>query len=253
MTADFSVPPDWYQTFFTGPVMRFWEAAVPAEATEAEVAFVIRHLRVRPAATVLDVPCGIGRHSLALAKAGFTVVGFDLSKAALLRAQTLAQAENVPARFVHSDMLRLEVDTPCDALICLGNSLGYFDPSLTQELLSRFASALRVGGRLIIDTSICAESVLPIAAERTFSFPGGSYVQEISYDSRQSIIQTRAQLSIEGEIHELRYRHFVMTSGELVRSLGVAGFETLGLYGDTNDAAFGPGSSRLLLVAERGA
>jgi hypothetical protein len=40
-----------------------------------------------------------------------------------------------------------------------------------------------------------------------------------------------------------------MTSGELVRSMRCAGFDVSALYGDTQDAAFGPGSPRLLLVA----
>jgi len=251
MTADFFVPSDWYQSFFTVPVMRFWEAAVPAEATAAEVAFVVRHLGMPSPATILDVPCGVGRHSRALAKAGFIVVGFDISEAALDRARAHARAENVAVRFVHADMLQLEAETPSDAIICLGNSIGYFEPARTESLLRRFAAALHVGGRLIIDTSICAESLLPIAADRRFAFPGGSYVQEIAYDAVRSILKTRAQLTIDGETHELRYRHFVMTSGELVRSLSTAGFDACGLYGDTQDAAFGPGSPRLLLVAVR--
>jgi cyclopropane fatty-acyl-phospholipid synthase-like methyltransferase len=252
MTPDFFVPPDWYQTFFTTPVMRFWEAAVPADATEAEVAFVARHVGVQPPATILDVPCGSGRHSVALAKAGFTAVGIDSSEAALRRAEALAREQKTAVRFMGSDMLEFDVGYQSDALICMGNSIGYFEPALTQKLLARFAAALRPGGRLIIDTSICAESLLPIATERSLSFPGGTYVTELAYDAAHSILKTRAQLTIDGEVHELRYRHFVMTSGELVRSLNSTGFDICSLYRDTQDAAFGPGSPRLLLVAELG-
>lgn len=261
MTADFSVPRDWYRTFFTGPVMRFWEAVVPQEATDSEVAFIRRHLPAQPPATLLDVACGCGRHALALAQVGFTVTGIDLSQAALSRAEALAQGACPPGpggarpalavRFVRSDMLELDIDTPHDALICMGNSLGYFEPALTHTLVQRFASALRPGGRMILDTSVCAESLLPIAAERSFSFPGGTYEQQMKYDVTQSVLDTQAQLTIDGRTHELRYRHFVMTSGELVRALDASGFDTLGLYGDTEDGAFRPGSPRLLLVATR--
>lgn len=79
----------------------------------------------------------------------------------------------------------------------------------------------------------------------------GTYQQEITYDASQSIINTRAQLTIDGRSHELRYRHFVMTSGELVRCVTDAGFAVCRLHGDTEDGAFGPGSPRLLLVAAR--
>jgi len=251
MTADLPVPADWYQTFFTDPVMRFWEAAVPQAATDREVVFILRHIVARPPASILDVPCGCGRHALALAKAGFTVTAMDLSVAALRRAVELGEACGAQVRFVRSDMLALQVDAPCDALVCLGNSLGYFEAARTQKLLRKFACALRAGGRLILDTSICAESVLPLASERSFSFPGGTYEQQITYDPLQSAIHTCAQLTIDGRTQELRYRHFVMTSGELVRSLRAAGFDVCALYGNTEDAPFHPGAPRLLLVAAK--
>ncbi len=255
MTAESRIPSDWYQTFFTAPVMRFWEAAVPQAATDAEVAFILRHIAAAPPASILDVPCGSGRHALALASMGFAVTGIDLSEASLGRAEALARSARLGAgaevRFARANMLELEVARPTDALLCLGNSLGYFEPALTHQLFCKFAAALRVGGRLIVDTSICAESVLPLATERVFSFPGGTYQQEITYDASQSIINTRAQLTIDGCKHELRYRHFVMTSGELVRSVTHAGFDLCRLCGDTEDGAFGPGSPRLLLVAAR--
>ena len=251
MTTDFFVPSDWYLNFFTGPVMRFWEAAVPPAATDADVAFLLRHLGSKPPARILDVPCGTGRHALGLAKAGFDVTGFDRSEAALARAVAIARTEGLPVRFARADMLEFEVDAPADGLICMGNSLGYFEPAMTVQLLHRFARSVRKGGRLILDTGICAESLLPLAAERSFSFAGGTYEQEIEYDVAQSLIRTRAHLTLDGERHELLYRHFVMTSGELLRSLRSAGFETRGLFGDTQDSPFAPGSPRLLLVADR--
>jgi cyclopropane fatty-acyl-phospholipid synthase-like methyltransferase len=231
--------------------MRFWETAVPSAATDADVAFIVRHAGLKRSAAILDVPCGAGRHSLALARAGFHVCGFDRSEPALERPVAIAKAEGLPARFENSDMLEFEVDAPADALVCMGNSLGYFEPALTAKLLGRFAAALRIGGRLIVDTSMCAESLLPFTPERSFSFPGGTYEQEMAYDPAQSILKTRAHLTLAGERHELRYRHFVMTSGELVRMVRNAGFEPRGLFGDTQDAPFAPGSPRLLLVAER--
>ena len=251
MTADFFVPSNWYQTFFTDSVMHFWDAAIPHAMTEAEVAFVVRHAGVHPPASILDVPCGTGRHALALGKAGFDVTGIDFTQAALERAAKNATAAGVGVRWLRSNMLELEVDEPRDALICMGNSIGYCEPALTGVLLHKLASALCVGGRLILDTSICAESLLPIQPPRAFSFEGGTYEREIVYDASRSIIKTRAQLTIDGSRQELLYQHFVMTSGELMRALRSAGFGNCALYGTTDDAAFGPGSPPLLLVAVR--
>jgi len=251
MTSDFSVPSDWYLTFFTDPVMHFWDAVVPPAATDAEIAFILRHLPLHPPARILDVPCGSGRHALALARKGFTVTGVDLAEAALSRARRSAETTGLAVRFVHSNMLEFEASEPSDALICMGNSIGYCEPALTCRLLRRFATALRRGGRLILDTSVCAESLLPIEPNDSFAFPGGSYERQLAYDPMRSVLSTRAYLSIDAERHELRYQHFVMTSGELVRSLRSAGFTVSALHGDTEDAPFGPGSPRLLLIAVR--
>lgn len=47
--------------------------------TDQEVGFLVEALGLSPADTVLDVGCGPGRHSLALARLGIRVVGVDIS------------------------------------------------------------------------------------------------------------------------------------------------------------------------------
>jgi SAM-dependent methyltransferase len=248
MTTSFSVPADWYKAFFSDPVVRFWDAVIPPQATQADVAFIMRHVGVVPPSTIADIACGTGRHAIALAKAGFEVTAIDASPAAL-KIGHAAACHGLPPNFQRSDMLKFKLAAPVDALICMGNSIGYFEPALTRKLLRRFAAALRDGGRLILDTGICAESLLPIAPERRLTFPGGYYDQEIHYDARESLINTRAHLTIDAESHELKYRHYVMTCGELVRMLGAVGFKVLALHADTDDSAFVMGSPRLLIVA----
>src|SRR5262245_9270755 len=70
---------DWYKTFFTGLIVESWLKAMPPEATAREVDFLRDQLRVAPPAKLLDVPCGGGRHSVALAAAGYQMTGVDIS------------------------------------------------------------------------------------------------------------------------------------------------------------------------------
>ena len=53
---------------------------------------------------VLDLACGPGRHSVALAKEGFKVTGVDLSPYLLQKAAGLSRDESVDVEWVREDM-----------------------------------------------------------------------------------------------------------------------------------------------------
>lgn len=250
MTDDINVPSTWYEDFFTGPVNLFWETMVPPEATAADLAFLTRHLPPPPA-RLLDVPCGAGRHALALARLGHEMVGVDLSEEAVGRASAAAAAEALPARFLRADMRRFPVEAPFDGAACLGNSLGYFRAAGLAAFFDRLAAAVRPGGRLVLDTHVCAESLLPLPEERAIAFDRGSYTRRMRYDVMTSVLKTEAILVLDGEPHRLLYAHHVITSGELVRMLAASRFATDGLYADTQETPYAPGSPRLLLLARR--
>jgi SAM-dependent methyltransferase len=147
MHDDFTVPADWYKTFFTAPVNLFWERMVPPEATEADLGFLLRHLGAIPPARILDVPCGSGRHALGLARAGYRVTGVDLSDDAIKRASATAREAGLPARFIKKDMRDFEAEEPFDAAICLGNSISYFERDGMRSLFDTLAAGTRRGGR----------------------------------------------------------------------------------------------------------
>src|SRR4051812_33488628 len=167
---------------------------VPAEATAADIAFAQRHLDLHPPAHILDIPCGAGRHALALADVGYRVTGVDLSQEAVARAGAAGRERGLSAVFVHGDMRDFEAEGPFDGIICLGNSISYFDPPGTGLFLRSLAAKLRPGGRLILDTHCCAESLFPLQAERRLDFDGGCYESRLSYDPMTSRLRTVAEL-----------------------------------------------------------
>ena len=249
MHPDFDVPSDWYENFFTEPVNHFWEMMVPPEATAADLSFVARHIGAAPPARLLDIPCGAGRHALALAREGYDVTGVDLSADAVARAS--AAGAGLPVRFARSDMRDFVAEQAFDGALCLGNSLGYFEAEGMGAFLARLAASLRRGARLILDSCTCAESILPLPKEREIGFEGGAYRSRYAYDAMASVLKTEAELIMGGELHTLRYAHHIVTSGALVGRLREAGLTVLALFSDTDDAPYEPGSPRLLVVAER--
>ena len=63
---------NWWQSFFQGVAVDMWLEALPPEHTAREADALAQALAVPVGAEVLDVPCGAGRLSLALAQRGYT-------------------------------------------------------------------------------------------------------------------------------------------------------------------------------------
>ena len=74
-----SVHSNWWENFFEGVAVDLWLQAVTPEHTEREADFLASTLAVPSGAELLDVPCGAGRLSLALAQRGYQVTGVDWS------------------------------------------------------------------------------------------------------------------------------------------------------------------------------
>ena len=73
------VQTNWWENFFEGVAVTMWLQALPPEHTQREADRLARLLAAAPGAEVLDVPCGAGRLSLALAERGYRLTGVDSS------------------------------------------------------------------------------------------------------------------------------------------------------------------------------
>src|SRR5262249_60347888 len=113
-----------------------------------EVGFLVEPLDLGPGSRVLDVGCGPGRHSLALARRGMDVVGIDLSDDFVALARDAAAAEGLPVRFEGEDVRELAVETGFDAVVCLcQGGFGLLGGRDERRAFERSADAAARGGR----------------------------------------------------------------------------------------------------------
>jgi 2-polyprenyl-3-methyl-5-hydroxy-6-metoxy-1,4-benzoquinol methylase len=98
---------DWYRSFFHGVWLDVWRGVMTPEMTEADASFLETALRLEPGGRVLDVACGAGRHSLALARRGYAPTGIDLSEQSIAEARGEAAASDLGAEFLLGDMREL--------------------------------------------------------------------------------------------------------------------------------------------------
>jgi SAM-dependent methyltransferase len=157
------VDPRWYDGFFEAEWLDYLSLPSDADITVRQVDFLVERLGLESGASVLDVACGRGRHSVELARRGFRVTGIDLSPRSLELARTAATEAAVEVEFRRLDMRELDYERAFEGVINLFTSFGFFEEDEENDrVLSGIERALRPGGRFLIDT------INPIALARVF-------------------------------------------------------------------------------------
>ena len=141
---------EWFKESFGEDYLLVYRHRTLADAAD-EVDSIVEWLNLNPENHILDLCCGTGRHSIALAKRGYRVTGLDLSETLLSHATTLSAG--LPVRFVHGDRRSLPFsDGMFDVVLNLFTSFGYFvEDRDNQRVLAEIHRVLKPGGRFLID------------------------------------------------------------------------------------------------------
>ena len=137
---------------------------------EKEAAVFIDELinELQPAAhsRMLDLGCGSGRHSKYLASKGFEVTGIDLAASSIRQAK---RSETGNLHFYRHDMRIPFGRNAFHNVFNFFTSFGYFDdPSEDHKVVNNVFTALKPGGKLVMDyiNSASAEKKLVAAEEK---------------------------------------------------------------------------------------
>jgi SAM-dependent methyltransferase len=122
-----------------------WEGRHREQRTGAPEPFVAEVLPLLPRGLALDVAAGTGRHSLLLARAGFTVHAIDFSAPAMLNLAAAAKAENLAVHPLVADLDNYPL--PAAGYDAIVNTC-----FLDRELVPALKRALKTGGALLFDT-----------------------------------------------------------------------------------------------------
>jgi SAM-dependent methyltransferase len=246
--------PDWWRSFFLEPWSRIQAGGYAHERTCAECDLIQRALDFDPPARILDIPCGIGRHSVELARRGFHLTGVDFNPDFIATARAHAAAAEVRPNFLVSDMRAFTSSEKFDAAFCYFGSFGYFTGDGDRTFVHAVATTLRSGGRFLIEGHLL-ETLLPIYRERDWFWAGSTggstrVLEERSWDietgrmeATWTTIDERGVQSSSTSVRIYAYR-------ELRDLLHEAGFGSVKLLDGKTGQAFRLGATRALVVAE---
>jgi len=222
------------------------------EKTRDEVTNIISLLKISPGAAVLDLCCGPGRHSLELARRGFSIIGVDRTQPYLEKARKQAEVEGLKVEFIQEDMRNFCKPNTFDVALNLFTSFGYFkDIKDDKQVITNVYRSLKSKGVFLID--IMGKEVLArIFCERDWYEVDNIIVLEERKVCRNwSWIENRWILIKDGKKEEYKISHRLYSAVELTALLNECGFNHIDVNGDLTGEQYDHTAKRLILVAHK--
>jgi SAM-dependent methyltransferase len=238
----------------------FWETAAPVLFTSrrlknapVEVEALVSLLELQPGDRVLDLCCGVGRHSIELALRGYHVAGVDRTEAYLEQARQRAAERGVEVEFLQGDMRTFARAEAFDAVVNYFTSFGYFESEEEErQVLSNAYLSLKPGGRLLIEL-VGKEVLARIFTERGWheEEDGLIVLEERELAPDWSSLRNRWMILKDGRLKEITLSLRLYSAAELSRLLVSAGFERADVYGDLTGAPYDMEAKRMVTVAHK--
>jgi ubiquinone/menaquinone biosynthesis C-methylase UbiE len=247
---------EWPRRYFSDLYRRQLAAQFTPEQSEKQARVVARTLRLRKGMCVLDMPCGLGRLTLPLARRGLAMTGVDLTSSYLATARRSARQENLDIRFLHCDMRRIEFHKEFDAAFNWFTSFGYYSDEENLLCLKKVYEALKPGGRFLIETANVSWLLPHFRTHSEQIIADMRIVYHRRYDARRPCIRQTRTIFYRGRRTRCSDCIRFYTGTEMRRWLRRAGFGNIRIYGhnrleDPASPRLTRHSRRLIAVAQR--
>ncbi len=208
--------------------------------------------------TVLDVACGIGRHTVEFAKHDLTVRGLDISPryvdTARERTATEDVAEHVSVEV--GDMRELDTfEGTYDLVVNMWTAFGYFDDATNEAVAAGFRDRVAEDGALVMDLANKEALMDDYRSSSAGLDDGDLHVERREYTPETGRMDTTFTLfHRDGEsyefVGEVEWDLRLYSPAELRRLLERAGFSEMSLYGGLDGSELERDSLRLVVVAQ---
>ncbi|MFH0962390.1 MAG: class I SAM-dependent methyltransferase [Planctomycetota bacterium] len=242
---------EWFNRFFPGLYTRVLPKTFDEATTLSHARLVKRLLRVRRGASILDVPCGMGRITLPLAEMGLVMTGVDLTGSYLARARRDARKRGLDVRFIESDMRRIDFDREFTAAFNWFGSFGYFSDADNLAFCRAVFRTLNAGGRFLIE-GLNKSWMLSHFRERMEHKIGGVRITTRNrWNDRTQRTHSLYTFSRGKTTETILLKMRIFNGADIRMLLRAAGFRTVTLFGWPPLQPFTRHSRRIIAVATK--
>ena len=236
--------PDWWRRIFNSMYLKTDSDVVEDMViTKKEAELFASVLNISKECAILDLACGQGRHSLELARNGYSnIYGLDLSHYLIRKAKSIMQHEGLKVNFKEGDARKLPYPTDMfDAVMILGNSFGYFE-SIEDDILilKEVHRVLKPGGIFLIDVadgSYLKNNYSPRSWEWLDKKHFVCRERSLAKDGERLISREVITHVEKGVLTDQFYAERLYTRETLVNILGKAGYSNINFHGSIETAS----------------
>jgi 2-polyprenyl-3-methyl-5-hydroxy-6-metoxy-1,4-benzoquinol methylase len=241
----------WTDDFFTGYWSVMQSSPEVSDVSIEEARVLRRILKLRKGSRVADVPCGAGRISIELARAGCSVVGVDACPPSIRRARRRLKREGLEGSFHLGDMRDLRLPSEFDALVNWWGSFGYYDDDTNLEILKGFAGIVKRGGRVLIDQVNRERILRDFRHKGVFEYGGIKVTTRNRWDPKGKRINGSWLFEKEGRRARRRSSIRLYTPSEMKALMESAGLALEYLCDGKTGLPFNRGSLRMSAVGRK--
>lgn len=234
---------NWYTSWFDTPYYHILYKDRNYREAQVFMDNLTHYLNLPEKATVLDLACGKGRHSIYLNQLGFDVLGADLSENSIAEA---AKNTNETLHFKVHDM-REPFEEKYDAIFNLFTSFGYFEndeDNLTT--LKAIKESLSEYGFAVIDFMNVAQVLETLVPEETKTVDGIDF--HIKRYLKEGHIYKEIDFEDKGQKFHFTEKVKALTLKDFEELMEEAGIYLLDIFGDYKLKKFHKTESERLIM-----
>ncbi len=239
---------EWFDTWFDTPYYHILYSNRNESEAEVFLSNLMQYMSVPKGASILDLPCGKGRHTLFLAEKGYTLTGADLSSASIDLAKSYAPAG---VTFLVHDMRKPAWNETFDYVLNLFTSFGYFETEAEDRAaFTTLSKALKKGGSLVIDFMNVTRAVNLLKEEEIKNIQGIEF--HLKRYVQDGYIHKEIRFEADNTPYFFTEKVKALSLEDFKQFFTFAGLELTDVFGSYQlDAYDGLESDRLIMIAKK--